>query len=231
MSLVSTHLKGMDAEPGTSDEQQEAGWLEKMAAAIEAADVLERNLGNPVHYDSNSPTSCVALGEMLTPSPGFTYTDLLDFGMTGEHGYAGFLRNCGFPPDAQETLIVRAAGLLLLEDAVKALDRNDLSYAAHLMYQASSMAERLTLLTWQGLNPDRIQEAIDARLSAQGRRAGKVSGKSRREKGLSPQVVLDAYEKKIAEGQEPRNIAGILATRFSKSPTYIRALLRASKRK
>lgn len=109
----------------------------------EAIEQLRRNLSNPVHYGDNKPGW--TFGDIpgnppprtsVVPDAKFNYFDLFSFGISGEDGYKGFLRDCGLPDSMPYVTVVAATSLLLIDDAVSALDRDDPWYAAWALYQA-----------------------------------------------------------------------------------------------
>jgi len=223
LSLVHTHLLGISHDPEASSEQQDASWFETMATAVTVAQTLAANLGNPVHYGDNKPGLWDRRGRLLTPGARFTYSDLLDYGMTGEDGFAGFLRDCGLAPDVSKQSVLRAAGLLLVDQAVVELSKGEESYAAYLMYQASSLAESVTLIAWEQMNPTKVKQAIRERLAERGRAAGKKSGAARQKASLAPpHKVKEEAAKLLRLGTEERNIAAVLARKFGVTPTTIR---------
>lgn len=114
---------------------------EKMLdTAIEA---LQRNFSNPIHYGDNKPGSVFESGVQVVPDPRFTYFDLWQFGITGEDGYKGFLRDCGLPDSMPHFIVVAAISLLLIDDAIAAIDRDDPWYATWVLYQAHDLFDEL----------------------------------------------------------------------------------------
>ena len=69
---------------------------------------LHRNLNNPIHYGTAKPGSHFESGVPVVPDPRFTYLDLMGFGISGEDGYKGFLRDCGLPKSVPYTAVVLA---------------------------------------------------------------------------------------------------------------------------
>lgn len=115
-----------------------------------AIEQLRQNLTNPVHYGDNKPGWTFGdipgnppPGTAVVPDPRFNYYDLFSIGISGEDGYKGFLRDCGMPDSMPYVMVVAATALLLIDDAVSALDRNDPWYAAWAFYQAHDLLDEL----------------------------------------------------------------------------------------
>jgi len=106
---------------------------------------LRRNLTNPVHYGDNKPGSFFESGVPVVPDPRFTFFDLMGFGISGEEGYKGFLRDCDLPESVPYIIVVAATSLLLIDDAIDAMDRDDPWYATWVLYQAHDLFEEMML--------------------------------------------------------------------------------------
>lgn len=102
---------------------------------------LRSNFNNPIHYGDNKPGFVFASGVPTVPDPRFTYFDLWQFGITGEDGYKGFLRDCGLPDSVPFIVVVAATSLLLIDDAIDAMDRDDPWYANWVLFQAYELTE------------------------------------------------------------------------------------------
>lgn len=113
------------------------GALSRTIAALQA------NLNNPVHYGDWEVGLWDVDGRSLLIDPKRNYGDLIAFGLGGEDGFAGFLRDCGLPSDTSEALVMGCAGLLLVDQAVEAIDNTDLMGAIPLLYEAQDLADRL----------------------------------------------------------------------------------------
>lgn len=99
---------------------------------------LRLNLTNPIHYGQNKPGKHFGSGVPVVPDPRFTYSDLIGFGMSGEDGYKGFLRDCVLPESVPYMIVVAATCLLLIDDAIDAMDRDDPWYASGVLDEARS---------------------------------------------------------------------------------------------
>ena len=159
---VQTHLMGVDPSAGDA----EVVWIEAMTAAIEVSEALVENLSNPIHYGDNKPGLFDIGGRPITPDRVHTYFDLWQFGVTGEDGFDGFIRDCDLPPDTQPAAVLRAAGFLLVDEGVTALQGGRDAFAGYLMYQAQELALDGTLLELNELTPGKIKQAIEARMSS-----------------------------------------------------------------
>jgi hypothetical protein len=161
------------------------------------------------------------------PDPSFTYWDLFQYGMTGEDGRVGFLKICGLPEETPDTVLLLATGLLLIDDAVKALESGKEAFAGYLVHQATECVYEARLLSWSTLSPVQVKQAVRAQLSERGRVAGRESGKSRSSSARAkPKEVQKARDKLVAEGKSKRDIAATLANRFNVTADHIRRVLR-----
>ncbi len=139
-SSLSTQIKRA-LERQSCDEQL-------LSAAIEQ---LKLNLSNPIHFgDRKKPEWTFGdipgnpePGTSVVPDARFNYFDLFSFGISGEDGYGGFLRDCGMPTAMPYTHIVAATALLLLDDAIQALDSENPWYATWALYQAHDLLDEL----------------------------------------------------------------------------------------
>ena len=130
---------------------------------IPIAEVAERlvvNLENPIHYEDNTPGYCNSSGERLVPDPKFSYWDLYQYGVTGEDGLEGFLRDCGLPLNTAEPDVLIATGLLLADSAATAIAEKKDSLASYLLGQAQDSAEEAMLLLLADKDPDQVKTAI-----------------------------------------------------------------------
>ena len=110
-----------------------------------AIERLRDNLSNPIHFGDNKPgwTNGDIGGPTAVPDARFNYFDLFSFGISGEDGYTGFLRDCGLPPDMPYTHVVAATALLLIDDAIRAIDSKNPWYATWALYQAQDLLNEL----------------------------------------------------------------------------------------
>lgn len=138
------------------------------------AEVLRANFENPVHYGDNKPGTWFSQGTAVTPDPEFTFWDLYQYGVTGDDGFAGFIRVCGLPKTTTHLSVVAVIGLLLIDSAIVAMDAKRLSWAGHLMSQAQDCAEIALLIKLSETKQSEIQAATRDALSARGVRAMKV---------------------------------------------------------
>lgn len=116
----------------------------------EAIERLRLNLSNPIHYGDNKPGWTFGEipgnpkpGTSVVPDARFNYFDLFSFGISGDDGYAGFLRDCGLVFSTPYTHVVAATALLLLDEAIQALEAEDPWYATWVLYQAHDLLEEL----------------------------------------------------------------------------------------
>ncbi len=108
---------------------------------------LRRNFTNPIHYGDKKPGWFFGDGTPVIPDPRFTYFDLWQYGITGEDGYKGFLRDCGLPESVPYSIVVAATSLLLIDDAIEAINRDDPWYATWALYQAHDLFEEMLATT------------------------------------------------------------------------------------
>lgn len=197
--------------------------------ALHVAHILVKNLNNPVHYETNRPGLFSSDGVPLFLDPKFTYWDLMNYGMSGEDGFIGFLRDANLPSDTPYDTVLIAAGLLLVDWIVDELDNNRDSFANYLTWHAHEVAHDLLLLGLSKGTPEQIEVAVKKKMSERGRAAGWESGKRRiKAARAKPGEVISARDKLKTEGKSSREIASILATRFNVTADHIRRVLRKS---
>lgn len=146
-------------------EDKECPELFVLAAALEA------NLNNPIHYGDNEPGLYTAAGLALLPNPSFTFMDLWEYGLSGEDGFAGFLRDCGLPKESTRQSIIAVIGLLLLDAALVAIEDGRPHWASHLISQAYICEGEALLWKLGGTKQDEIQAAIRHEIKARGAKA------------------------------------------------------------
>lgn len=223
MSEVQYHLELFVQHLPDGTEMLPDQWPHLLAVVT----ALEANFSNPLHYGDNKPGLFDSERFPLLPDPVFTYWDLWQFGVTGEDGHAGFLRLCGLPEETTEAVLLIATGLLLIDDAVTALESGKEAFAGYLVHQATECVHEVRLLSWNAMNPTQLKQAILALLSERGRAAGRESGKRRMKAARAkPGEVRSARDKLKTEGKSPREISSILATRFNVTSDHIRKVLR-----
>jgi len=142
---------------------------------IRATKALSTQLNNPVHYDTNKAGKFTAKGKALIEKPCFTYFDLFSFGITGEEGMTGFLSVCGLPADTSERVLLLATALLLINDAVIALENKKESFAAHLLFQAGECITDVRLIDFDAIvEPEKLKQAVENALSERGRKGAQA---------------------------------------------------------
>jgi hypothetical protein len=116
----------------------------------EVIERLKLNLPNPIHYGENKPGWTFGdipgdpkPGTLVVPDARFNYFDLFSFGISGEDGYEGFLRDCGLAPSTPYTHVVAATALLLLDEAIQTLDSENPWYPTWALYQAHDLLDEL----------------------------------------------------------------------------------------
>lgn len=138
------------------------------------AGILKANFLNPIHYGDNKPGFFNQKGESLIPEPQFTYWDLFQYGVSGENGFAGFVRDCQLPVNTSEFSVLIATGLLLVDSAAESLDRDDASFASYLLGQAQDCSECAFLLSLTKQESGKIKIAIQSELKNRGANAAKA---------------------------------------------------------
>jgi hypothetical protein len=187
----------------------------------EAIKCLHRNLSNPIHYGDSKPGWTFGdipgnprPGTLVVPDARFNYFDLFSFGISGEYGYEGFLRDCGLPSSVPYIVVVAATCLLLIDDAVDAMDCSDPWYASWALYQAHDLLGDL-------LSGESAEEAIAKRQRENASRGGKATGAQKRAKALTKPMIEEAADRLRAKGTRPTN--KILAKEFGgRHPDSIR---------
>lgn len=135
------------------------------------AATLEANLNNPIHYGDNEPGFYTGAGLEIAPNPSFTFMDLWEYGLSGEDGFEGFLRDCGLPKESTKQSIIAVIGLLLLDAAIAAMEDGRHHWATYLISKAYLCEGEAVLWRLGGEKRDEIQAAIQLEIKARGVKA------------------------------------------------------------
>lgn len=181
-------------------------------------------INQPDHFGDNTPGFCNAQGALLIDDPQFDWWDLLDFGSTNEGGLPRFLSECGLPHSTSESALYAAVGLLLVHDALEAVNSGKPFLSAHLLHRADWCVQEARLHKLSVTPTKNVKEAIREILSARGRNAGLRSAATRQANALSSTQIQKEADALIAGGKEPRGVTAILATRHGVSTEHIRKL-------
>jgi hypothetical protein len=143
--------------------------------ALKVAHILVTNLNNPAHYGDHRPGLFSSDREPIFLNPRNTYWDLVQYGVTGDDGFEGFLRDANLPSDTAYETILIAAGLLLIDWIVEELDNNRESFASFLCGHAHELAEELLIFELSKFTPEQIEKAVKKKMSEAGRQAAIAS--------------------------------------------------------
>lgn len=229
LSQVSSWLFGIGANLGDSNEDW-TGW----ARTLRVVDALRFALTEPKHYGENRPGGFGSSGAPLVADRTFTYADLVSFGASGEGGFARFLTECGLPVDTQWERVELAAGLLLVDDAVVALDAGELARSGYLLHKAQDCAEQATLSLLERETPANIKRHLRKELSKRGRPGGLKSAESRRrEAKAAPKKVAQELARLAVTRRDlgDRDLNGIVAKRLGVTARHIARVRRGLKDK
>lgn len=155
-------------EPWEESIWESVSVVDNVIAAIKAAVVDPRfqeglSIG---HYLSN--------GDALLPEKLFTATDLINFGgLTGTGVLADLLEDLNLPPTIDYITLYLATGLILIDEAITALENKKPFLSAYLTNKASEALESMTLIKLSELTPERITEEIQKAMTARGLRGAK----------------------------------------------------------
>jgi predicted house-cleaning noncanonical NTP pyrophosphatase (MazG superfamily) len=185
---------------------------------------LVEAMQRPEHFGEIQPGFFNAKGDQLVIDPKFDWWDLWNFGSTDKGGLAQFLRVCDLPASTQDAELFVAVGLLLINDAIAAIESNNPFLAAHSLHRADWCVQESRLHKLQSLPTKNVKEAIREILSARGREAGLKSAATRSAAALSSAKIQREAKELIDEGKDPRGVTSILANRHGVSNEHIRKL-------
>lgn len=120
---------------------------------------------NPEHFGGHKPGTFNFKGNALLPDPTFTWFDLWSYGTSSESGTPGFNRSIGIPESTKDLQLLIATGLLLLADAIDAIDRGNVSFAGYLVYEAGECWHDIDLMLLKELPSEDVKVALQRLLS------------------------------------------------------------------
>lgn len=218
MRRVETFVTAAASEVGPSEGDDLDSWWKPFLDAVSG---LERNLHNPAQYEDNRPGLFSENGKPLLVDPVFTFFDLYQYGVTGEDGFSGFVRDCEIPAGTTEPVLLVAVAMLSLDSAVEAADGGRDAFAAYLMNEASDASQLASLVFLEASPASDVKRAIRDQLARAGRRSGEVR---RQVAKASPESVQMLATRLLAEGRAERDISSIIAKRHGVTSDYIRRL-------
>ena len=183
------------------------------------AETLRANFNNPIHYGDNRPGTFTSLGKAVAPDPVFTFWDLWQYGTTGEDGFNGFIRDSGLPKATTEQSVIAVIGLLLVDDALAAMEVQRLSWASHLLSQAKDCAEEALLHELLQTKEEDIRSAIQEAISARGVHAMKARyAKDTDGKQAAKKWVKECWRDWKAKPEKYKNASAFARDMLDKQP-------------
>ncbi len=100
---------------------------------------------DPRHYGENSPGMCFddRARTPVVPDPNFNYWNLLEYGLSGKEGFAGFAKSVGLDPAIDNATLCGLIALLLIDASVEHLDNDEPFRAAAEALDASLCVEQM----------------------------------------------------------------------------------------
>lgn len=99
----------------------------------------------PRHFGDNTPASHFEGPSSIpvVPDSRFSYWNLLEYGLSGEQGFEGFIALCAIVPSIDRPTLFGLIALLLIDSAVEHLDRKDPFIAGSDAVEAAFCVEQM----------------------------------------------------------------------------------------